>query len=455
MAVFSCKEFSRCKDPASPIENLTAEASDGPTFIGLNFPWIDPNNPNGGNGGDNLDPPTYFAGGCFTICESQVSQQEADLCAQRAAFICSRGGGGDGNDPGPPAPSFFYNNLQVCNISCGDGTTFSYLVFPGTFVDTSQAAADERAGAYACEQGAIALICLNSISNGCFGQTYSATIQTSAGGGRSFIFTVVAGTLPPGLELTQTGINTAVISGTPTMNGSFAFTVRATESNGNFMEKTYSVAILQVTNSPSDAPVGSTYNFTFTIAGGTAPYTFELSGGTLPEGLTLSSDGTISGTPTTAESDNFTFAVVDAAGNFCEFDSTITTTDNCTCTLDWTAGIGNCRLRIVGYVDGVLTPCLGATPSGLPGWDGTLSISAPPLLLADAAGHSISGHLFFGASNTPVGLHWTLSIAGDVGGVGSAMWNGILNSTCPIGVYTRTSGCQPGPATLTLEAYSL
>lgn len=312
MAVFSCKDFSKCKDPASPVQNLTSESSDGPTFIGLSFPWIDSNNPVGGNGGDNDPPPSYFAGGCFTICESQISQEDADRCAQRAAFICSHSPPSDVPPPVIP-PSFFFNNLQVCNISCGDGTTFSYRVFPGTFVDTSQAGADEQAGAFACEQGARALICLNSIPNGCFGQPYSATVQTSAGGGRSFIFTITAGSLPPGLTMTQTGINSAVISGTISGVGNYAFTVRATESNGNFMEKTYAINVLAITNTPTTASVGSPYNFQFTASGGTAPYTFFLASGALPAGLTLASDGTISGTPTTVETTSFEVSVTDSS----------------------------------------------------------------------------------------------------------------------------------------------
>jgi hypothetical protein len=51
---------------------------------------------------------------------------------------------------------------------------------------------------------------------------------------------VVAGTLPPGLELPR-GENT--ISGTPTTAGTFTFTVRVTDDLGAFSEKELSITI--------------------------------------------------------------------------------------------------------------------------------------------------------------------------------------------------------------------
>lgn len=56
-------------------------------------------------------------------------------------------------------------------------------------------------------------------------------------------------------------------------------------------------------------------NFQFEVWGGTTPYTFTLVGGsTMPPGLTLSSDGTITGTPTQAMFDTIFVRVVDAHG---------------------------------------------------------------------------------------------------------------------------------------------
>ncbi|HKS24509.1 MAG TPA: Ig domain-containing protein [Thermoanaerobaculia bacterium] len=48
--------------------------------------------------------------------------------------------------------------------------------------------------------------------------------------------------------------------------------------------------------------------------GGTAPYTFTLQSGSLPPGLSLSSGGLISGTPTTAGEYLVCFTVTDSVG---------------------------------------------------------------------------------------------------------------------------------------------
>jgi plastocyanin len=63
-------------------------------------------------------------------------------------------------------------------------------------------------------------------------------------------------------------------------------------------------------------PAGSTgtpYSATLKVAGGTAPYFWSLKSGSLPTGLTLSSSGTISGTPTATGTFAFTVKVTDSS----------------------------------------------------------------------------------------------------------------------------------------------
>ena len=73
-----------------------------------------------------------------------------------------------------------------------------------------------------------------------------------------------------------------------------------------------------ITLSPATVPnggVSTAYSQTFTASGGTAPYTWAKTVGTLPPGLTLSSGGVLSGTPTTAGT--YSFSVQATAANGC------------------------------------------------------------------------------------------------------------------------------------------
>ncbi len=57
----------------------------------------------------------------------------------------------------------------------------------------------------------------------------------------------------------------------------------------------------------AEAAAGAPYKLTLTGSGGSGPYAFSVTSGTLPAGLTLSSGGTLSGTPT--QSGSYTFTV--------------------------------------------------------------------------------------------------------------------------------------------------
>lgn len=56
----------------------------------------------------------------------------------------------------------------------------------------------------------------------------------------------------------------------------------------------------------SPAPIGVLYSVNITATGAGQPYTYSITSGTLPVGLTLSSSGLLSGTPTLAGTYNFT-----------------------------------------------------------------------------------------------------------------------------------------------------
>jgi len=61
------------------------------------------------------------------------------------------------------------------------------------------------------------------------------------------------------------------------------------------------------------ATVDAAYSQTFTASGGAGPYLFTITAGSLPPGMSLSSSGTLSGTPTAAGASSFTVTVTDSS----------------------------------------------------------------------------------------------------------------------------------------------
>ena len=113
-------------------------------------------------------------------------------------------------------------------------------------------------------------------------------------------FSLKSGTLPPGLTLSALG----TLSGTPTQAGTYSGTISAANGVSPNATQDFSITIQQpiapsITNGPAPAIVNlnASYSYTFTSAGFPAP-TFSVSAGSLPPGLSLSSAGVLSGTPT-------------------------------------------------------------------------------------------------------------------------------------------------------------
>lgn len=151
-----------------------------------------------------------------------------------------------------------------------------------------------------------------ALSAGTVTLAYNQTFTTS-GGSSPYTYTVTSGTLPTGITLSSSG----VLSGTCNTAGTYSFTIKSTDNAGYNTSTAYSLTINAaptITVSPTSIsnPTGSNaYSQTFTASGGSGSYTYSYSG-TIPTGLSLSSAGVLSGTPTIAGAYSFTITAKDS-----------------------------------------------------------------------------------------------------------------------------------------------
>jgi beta-glucanase (GH16 family) len=164
----------------------------------------------------------------------------------------------------------------------------------------------------------------STLPNGTIGTAYSFQL-VAAGGTAPYAWLVTQGSLPQGLSLSSSGL----LSGTPTdyafgtaSGVADPFYVYCSDSAGNVVPNTqFYITINSATAAPTPTPtpaptptqptpltvaggalpagiVGTAYSTQLGVTGGTAPYRFVWIGGSLPSGLSLSSTGVLSGTPT-------------------------------------------------------------------------------------------------------------------------------------------------------------
>ncbi len=149
------------------------------------------------------------------------------------------------------------------------------------------------------------------------GVAYSTSLSVTGG---TAPYTFAATGVPAGLSLAA---SSGILSGTAAGTSVSTIVVTVTDASGLTANKTLSLTATTTlsisTASVARSAILNPYTQTIVATGGVVPYTFSLSAGSLPAGLSLSSAGVISGSPSKGAngatgSFAFTVQVADASG---------------------------------------------------------------------------------------------------------------------------------------------
>jgi len=160
----------------------------------------------------------------------------------------------------------------------------------------------------------------------CLGGTLIPQVNTySVSQPGPFTFSI-SGNVPPGTSLVTLNANHAQLQGSPSAPGMYIYTIKAvnTANPSLSVEVTDELNVLGITSAaPPDGTDGTAYGpVQLTTAGGSGTVVFDLDG-SLPDGLTLTTTGIVSGTPTADGIFDFTVNFTDSDGSACAQDMTI------------------------------------------------------------------------------------------------------------------------------------
>ncbi len=211
-------------------------------------------------------------------------------------------------------------SLSSAGAITGKPTATGTTTFTVTATDsTTPTALTAKAKLSITVNGPTLVITSSSLTAGLVNSPYSGATLASTGGTAPISWAVTTGTLPAGLALNSTS---GTITGTPTGPGAVStFTVTATDSSTPTAETATATVSITVT-SPSltvtttalpNGAVGMAYPAaTLASTGGSAPITWAVTSGKLPAGLSLSTTGVITGTPTAGGLTTFTVTATDS-----------------------------------------------------------------------------------------------------------------------------------------------
>ncbi|TKC60030.1 T9SS type B sorting domain-containing protein [Pedobacter hiemivivus] len=273
------------------------------------------------------------------------------------------------------------------------------------------------------------------------------TIPAATGGTGPYTYAAPVGSLPPGLNFDPL---TRVISGTPTVKGTYEIPVTVTDVNGNTIIQKYTIVVrdpLVLATVPlSNGTVNVVYP-TQTIpsaTGGSGAYTYSITTGVLPTGLTFDPiTREIKGTPTSqAGTYPIQITVADTEGKTTIANYSILVKDPLlllTKSLpDGTVGVAYATQTLTGATGGVGPyTYLGSNfPPGLTFNPATLQVSGTPT----ASGSYIATVKVTDADGTVANQTYTIKVNGELTLPSAILPNGLVGTVYPTQVLPAVSG---------------
>jgi hypothetical protein len=306
--------------------------------------------------------------------------------------------------------------LNTAGVLFGTPTTGSTSTFTVKVTDSSTAPGGALSAQQTLSLTVISLLSVpaGALPNGTVGFAYSAPLP-SIGGVPPLAWSIFSGNLPSGLVLQKTG----VISGTPTVSGTYEFAVTVVDSSP--VQQTYTSSDFSITINPAgpltirttgmlDGTVDTPYQGQLVATGGTPPLAWVVTAGALPTGLALNPEtGAITGLPTAAPGTYaFTVQVSDA--------STPQQTSVQALSITINAAVGACSSS------GNNSVLLGQYAFSLRGYNGSGFIAVVGSFTADGSGNVTAGEA-------------------DTNGVLGAQYGNIIPSASSYSVGPDNRGC--------------